>query len=128
MTVYRIHISDPIPFTRSIRVTIEHGHANSRSDNFYSASYWYQTEPHTPFPALPAVETRLPTLMMTGGPGNGPQPNVAPPPQPPPAPIPGVTPSVATPPGSTTRTQDSTTTPATPQQQTTPQQPASPPQ
>lgn len=120
--VYRFHLDSPVTFTKYFKGTIEHGHANHREDNYYSESFWYQTEPHTPFPPLPPVETRLPALMSTGGPGNGPQPNIAPPPQPLPTPIPGVPPSVASPPGSTTRTQDSTTTPSTPQQQTTPQQ------
>jgi hypothetical protein len=59
-TVYRFHIPDPIPFKKSIRVTIEHGHANDRSDYDSSVAYWYQTEPHLPFPALPGPEKRLP--------------------------------------------------------------------
>jgi hypothetical protein len=41
-------------------VTIEHGADNDRSDDFYSAAFWYQTEPHTAFPALPSVEARKP--------------------------------------------------------------------
>ena len=53
-TVYRFHIPDPIPFTKSIRVTIEHGHANDRADFDSSTAYWYQAEPHKAFPALPA--------------------------------------------------------------------------
>jgi hypothetical protein len=59
-TVYRFHLPDPIPFKKSIRVTIEHGHANDRSDYYASVAYWYQTEPHVPFPALPGPERRLP--------------------------------------------------------------------
>lgn len=59
-TVYRWHIVDPIAFTESIRVSIEHGHANSRSDDYSSTAYWYQTEPHKPFEAMPAVDKRLP--------------------------------------------------------------------
>jgi hypothetical protein len=59
-TVYRFHIPDPVPFKKSIRVEIEHGHANDRSDNYSSTAYWYQAEPHKPFPALPSVEARLP--------------------------------------------------------------------
>ena len=59
-TVYRFHIPDPVPFKKSIRVTIEHGHGNDRSDYDSSVAYWYQTEPHVPFPALPASEKRLP--------------------------------------------------------------------
>ncbi|HSQ79366.1 MAG TPA: glycoside hydrolase family 172 protein [Candidatus Bathyarchaeia archaeon] len=59
-TVYRFHIPDPVPFKKSIRVTIEHGHANDRSDLDSSVAYWYQTEPHRPFADLPAVAERLP--------------------------------------------------------------------
>jgi hypothetical protein len=59
-TVYRFHIPDPIPFKTSIRATIEHGHANDRSDFYSSTAYWYQAEPHKPFPALPPVAARLP--------------------------------------------------------------------
>jgi hypothetical protein len=59
-TVYRFHVPDPIPFKKSIRVTIEHGHANNRSDYFSSVAYWYQSEPHKPFPVLPPMEDRLP--------------------------------------------------------------------
>ena len=60
--VYRYHILDPVPFTKSIRVTIEHGHANNRSDDFSSVAYWYQVEPHTPFPQLPKSQERLPSV------------------------------------------------------------------
>lgn len=59
-SLYRFHLDSPITFTRSLRATIEHGHANDRGDNFYSVAYWYQTEPHAPFPPLPPVEARLP--------------------------------------------------------------------
>jgi len=59
-TVYRFHIPDPIPFNRSILVTIEHGHGNDRADNFSSVAYWYQAEPHKRFPPLPLVAQRLP--------------------------------------------------------------------
>ena len=62
-SVYRFHLDSPIPFTRSLRATIEHGHANDRGDNFYSVAYWYQTEPHGEFPKLPAVELRLPRVI-----------------------------------------------------------------
>ncbi len=59
-TVYRFHIPDPIPFSKSIRVTIEHGHANDRSDHYSSVAYWYQAEPHVRFAPLPPVDRRLP--------------------------------------------------------------------
>lgn len=60
--VYRYHIVDPLPFTRNIRVSIEHGHANDRSDDYSSTAYWYQTEPHRPFPALLPAELRAPNF------------------------------------------------------------------
>ena len=42
-TVYRFHEPDPLPFTRSIRVTIERGHGNERADSEYATvAYWYQ--------------------------------------------------------------------------------------
>ena len=69
-SVYRFHLDSPITFSKSFKATIEHGHANHRSDNFSSVAYWYQTEPHAPFPALPAVNERIPRLQHTGGPGN----------------------------------------------------------
>jgi hypothetical protein len=59
-TVYRFHIPDPVPFKKSVRVTIEHGHANDRSDYYSSVAFWYQTEPHVPYQALPGPEKRLP--------------------------------------------------------------------
>lgn len=70
-SVYRFHLDSPIPFTKSLRATIEHGHANHRSDDFYSVAYWYQTEPHAEFPALPPLEERIPRIYAVGGPGNG---------------------------------------------------------
>jgi hypothetical protein len=59
--LYRWHIMDPIRFERNLKVTIQalgwHGDANSRylplQDDIASVAYWYQTEPHAPFPKLP---------------------------------------------------------------------------
>jgi Protein of unknown function (DUF2961) len=62
-SVYRFHLDSPIPFTKSLRATIEHGTANDRGDNFYSVAYWYQAEPHAAFPPLPPVEDRLPRVI-----------------------------------------------------------------
>lgn len=59
-SMYRFHIEDPIRFRESIRVTIEHGHANKLSNDYSSTAYWYQTEPHGRFPVLLPVEARLP--------------------------------------------------------------------
>jgi hypothetical protein len=57
---YRYHIEDPIYFEKSIRVTIEHGEDNCLSNDYSSTAYWYQAEPHKPFPALLPVNLRLP--------------------------------------------------------------------
>ncbi len=59
-TMYRFHIPDPIRFRRSIRVTIEHGHNNVLTNDYASVSYWYQTEPHDPYPDLPAKAALVP--------------------------------------------------------------------
>lgn len=61
ISLYRFHVEDPITFTESIRVTIEHGHANKRSDDYSSTAYWYQTLPHRPF-GLPPVAQRAAIL------------------------------------------------------------------
>lgn len=60
ITMYRYHIPDPITFDNSIRVTIEHGHGNHRSDDYSSTAYWYQAEPHSPLSQLLPVGERLP--------------------------------------------------------------------
>jgi len=69
-SVYRFHLDSPVPFTKSMKASIEHGHANHRSDTFSSVAYWYQAEPHEAFPALPPMDERVPTIQFVGGPGN----------------------------------------------------------
>ncbi|MGQ9455747.1 MAG: glycoside hydrolase family 172 protein [Armatimonadota bacterium] len=59
-TVYRYHIEDPIRFRRSIRVTIEHGHANKLANDYSSTAYYYLSKPKRGGPPLPPVEERLP--------------------------------------------------------------------
>jgi hypothetical protein len=58
--MYRFHIQDPIYFEKSLRATIEHGHANDREDVYTSVAFWYQTEPHQKLLPLPPVNERLP--------------------------------------------------------------------
>ncbi|WP_197510870.1 DUF2961 domain-containing protein [Tessaracoccus coleopterorum] len=41
ISMYRFHIEDPVTFSESVRVTIEHGHNNQRSDDISSVAYWY---------------------------------------------------------------------------------------
>lgn len=49
-------------------MTIEHGHANYHSDNYYTVGYWYLTEPHSAFPELAPVEERIIKGINTEGP------------------------------------------------------------
>ena len=65
---YRWHLEGPIAFEKSIRVTIEHGTGNNRSDDFYSTAFWYQSEPHAAFPPLPSPADRVPKVFAVGGP------------------------------------------------------------
>ena len=62
VTLYRFHVEDPVIFQKAIRVSIEHGHANHRADEMSSTAFWYQAEPHAPFPALPGLPERLPAF------------------------------------------------------------------
>jgi hypothetical protein len=59
-SVYRYYVEDPIRFRRSIRATIEHGHANLLSNDYSSTAYYYLRAPQRGGPALPPVEARLP--------------------------------------------------------------------
>ena len=58
--VYRFHVADPVFFERSLRFSIEHGHDNNLTLDLSSVAYWYQSEPHKPFTALPSREARKP--------------------------------------------------------------------
>ena len=60
--LYRWHADNPVTFTRYLKHTMEHGHANDRADNFYSVAYWYQTGPYTDFPTLPPARDRIPSV------------------------------------------------------------------
>lgn len=63
--LYRWHADNPVAFQRSLKFTIEHGHANNRSDNYYSVGYWYQSEPFTDFPQLAPAAERIPVLKVS---------------------------------------------------------------
>jgi hypothetical protein len=57
--LYRWHILDPIRFEKDLKVTIQalgwrsDGRYLPLQDDISSVAFWYQTEPHAPFPALP---------------------------------------------------------------------------
>jgi len=59
-SMYRFHVTDPVGFESSVRVTIEHGHANCHADDFSSVAFWYQTPRTTPLPPLPPAAERKP--------------------------------------------------------------------
>lgn len=54
---YRWHIPDPIRFEEDLRVTLQQIGVNhrglfERQDDVSTVAYWYQSEPHTPFPTF----------------------------------------------------------------------------
>lgn len=57
--MYRWHLTDPIRFEKDLKVTIQDlgWHPDGRylplQDDIASTVFWYQTEPHNPFPPLP---------------------------------------------------------------------------
>lgn len=60
--LYRWHIQDPIRFEEDLKVTIQdlgwrsdHRYLQQKSD-ISSVVYWYQLEPHAPFPQLPSKD------------------------------------------------------------------------
>ncbi len=65
-SLYRWHLMDPISFQKDLRVTIQTlgwwptGKYQPLSDDVASVAYWYQTEPHEPFPKFPALSERWP--------------------------------------------------------------------
>ncbi len=68
IAAYRWHIPDPISFRESIRVELEHGHANQEVADYATMAYWYQVEPHAQMPPLPAADERR-TLTVKIPPG-----------------------------------------------------------
>ena len=58
-SMYRWHIMDPVRFKQDLGVTMQAlgwragGRYLPNQDDMASVAFWYQTEPHTPFPALP---------------------------------------------------------------------------
>ncbi|MFH2069386.1 MAG: glycoside hydrolase family 172 protein [Candidatus Omnitrophota bacterium] len=66
-TSYVFHLTNPVHFKKSLKATIEHGHANHTANDYSSTAYWYQLEPHQPFDLLP-VEKRLPLLLKFDNP------------------------------------------------------------
>jgi len=59
---YRWHVLDPVRFDKDLRITVQSlgwgkgGAYIPLKDDLASVAYWYQIEPHNPFPELPAEE------------------------------------------------------------------------
>lgn len=62
--VYRFHITDPVYFDKSLRFSIEHGHDNNLTLDISTVAYWYQRDPHKPFPPMPTRAERAPKPMI----------------------------------------------------------------
>jgi len=62
-SLYRWHIMDPVRFEQDLKVTIQAlgwrsgGRYLPLQDDIASTAFWYQTEPHAPFPTLPDKDT-----------------------------------------------------------------------
>lgn len=60
--MYRWHIPDPIRFEKDLRITIQDlgwrsgGRYLPQQSDISSVAYWYQVEPHAPFPKLPSKD------------------------------------------------------------------------
>ena len=57
---YRFHIEDPVYFEKSLRFSIEHGHANDRQGDWTSTAYWYQIGRTEALPDVGVFEDRVP--------------------------------------------------------------------
>ncbi len=63
-SLYRWHLYDSIGFFRDIRVTVDtlgwwrKPGLRPLEEEISSVAYWYQKEPHIPYPALPSAEAR----------------------------------------------------------------------
>ena len=65
-TSYVHHVENPVRFTKSVRVTIEHGHGNHLANEMSSVAYWYAAKP-TRVARPPAVAKRMPVLRDNQG-------------------------------------------------------------
>ncbi|NCB32125.1 MAG: DUF2961 domain-containing protein, partial [Clostridia bacterium] len=65
-TSYVHHLENPVRFTREIKVTIEHGHANHCRNEMSSTAYWYAKEPAAAV-EVPPVEKRAPLMKNARG-------------------------------------------------------------
>lgn len=58
--LYRWHITDPVRFEKNLKITLQDlgwrhdGRYLPLQDDLASVAFWYQAEPHAPFPKLPS--------------------------------------------------------------------------
>jgi len=63
--LYRWHIMDPVRFESDLKVTMQalgwksEGRYLPLKDDLSSVAFWYQAEPHAPFPKLPDKESLI---------------------------------------------------------------------
>lgn len=68
-TAYRWHIQDPVPFTKSLLMQLEHGRQGFDEDrkpftnNYTTVGYYYVDHPEGDIPPIPAYKDRVPTLL-----------------------------------------------------------------
>jgi hypothetical protein len=65
-SLYRWHVPDPISFHKDLKVTIQdlgwwpNGKYQPLDDDYAATAFWYQKEPHAPFPKFPSLSDRWP--------------------------------------------------------------------
>lgn len=68
-TCYRWHVQDPVPFSKSLLMQLEHGSQGGNEDrkpftnHYTTVSYFYLNNPEGDSPALPAYKDRVPALI-----------------------------------------------------------------
>jgi hypothetical protein len=68
-TCYRWHIQDPVPFTKSLLFTLEHGRSGWDEDrkplrnHYTTVGFYYVDNPEGDGPALPIFKDRVPALL-----------------------------------------------------------------
>lgn len=64
VSAYRMLEHDPIPFDEAVELEFVHGTDNNTVSDYTAVAYWYQSEPHQRFPALPPRAQRRPAPVL----------------------------------------------------------------
>lgn len=62
--MYRFYLTDPVRFKKSIAVTLEHGHANVKANDYSSVAFWYQQGINRNFMNLPSLNKRMTLTLL----------------------------------------------------------------